>query len=410
MSKDADVIVIGGGVIGSSVTYQLAKLGKKVLQIEREDLTRGAAGATDGVVGYHTKKPGPQMELAIRSIAMFEHLSEELGMDIEYGLHCGGMQPVEDQLQWDILSEIVEEQKKSGVDIRMIGIEEARRLEPMLAEDLKGALYSPTGGKVNPIRLTLAFAKAAKRLGAALLTETEVTGLQMEGCRVTGVVTTKGSFTADAVVNACGAWAAAIGKMAGLQIPILPRKGQLIVTEPVGPFMEVTLQCARYNVIKFRPEAVDDPAALKLGNSLSIEQTRDGGLIIGGTREFAGYDRGNTLEAIETILQRAVRFFPALKDLCFIRTFAGLRPYTPDGLPLIGPVEGLEGFYMAAGHEGDGIALSPITGKLLAEQIVYGEPSYSLRDFDPNRFLLREAVSDFSAAMQSSKKGGAACD
>ena len=191
----------------------------------------------------------------------------------------------------------------------MIGIEEARRLEPMLAEDLKGALYSPTGGKVNPIRLTLAFAKAAKRLGAALFTETEVTGLQMEGCRVTGVVTTKGSFTADAVVNACGAWAAAIGKMAGLQIPILPRKGQLIVTEPVGPFMEVTLQCARYNVIKFRPEAVDDPAALKLGNSLSIEQTRDGGLIIGGTREFAGYDRGNTLEAIETILQRAVRFF-----------------------------------------------------------------------------------------------------
>lgn len=180
MSKDADVIVIGGGVIGSSVTYQLAKLGKKVLQIEREDLTRGAAGATDGVVGYHTKKPGPQMELAIRSIAMFEHLSEELGMDIEYGLHCGGMQPVEDQLQWDILSEIVEEQKKSGVDIRMIGIEEARRLEPMLAEDLKGALYSPTGGKVNPIRLTLAFAKAAKRLGAALLTETEVTGLQKE--------------------------------------------------------------------------------------------------------------------------------------------------------------------------------------------------------------------------------------
>ena len=105
-----------------------------------------------------------------------------------------------------------------------------------------------------------------------------------------------------------------------------------------------------------------------------------------------------------------MRFFPALKDLCFIRTFAGLRPYTPDGLPLIGPVEGLEGFYMAAGHEGDGIALSPITGKLLAEQIVYGEPSYSLRDFDPNRFPLREAVSDFSAAMQSSKKGGAACD
>lgn len=387
--KDADVIVIGGGVIGCSVTYHLAKLGKSVLQIEREDLTRGAAGATDGVVGYHTKKPGPQMELAVRSIAMFEHLGEELGMDIEYGLCCGGMQPVEDQLQWDILSGIVEEQKKSGVDIRMIGIEEARKIEPMLAEDLMGALYSPTGGKVNPIRLTLAFAGAARRLGARILTETEVCGLLLEKGQIKGVKTNRGEFTADAVVNACGAWAAQIGKMAGLNIPITPRKGQLIVTEPIGPFMNVTLQCARYNVIKFRPDAVDDPKALQLGNSLSIEQTKDGGLIIGGTREFAGYDRGNTLEAVETILRRAVRFFPALRDVCFIRAFAGLRPYTPDGLPLIGRVNGLEGFYMAAGHEGDGIALAPITGKLLAEQIVYGKESYSLKDFDPNRFPLK---------------------
>ena len=388
MSKDADIIVIGGGIIGSSVTWHLSKLGKKVLQIEREDLTRGAAGATDGVVGYHTKKPGAQMDLAVQSIAMFEHLGEELGEDIEYGLRCGGMQPVEDQLQWDILSEIVEEQRKSGVDIHMIFIEEAREIEPMLAPDLKGALYSPTGGKVNPIKLTMAFAKAAKRNGAVILTETEVTDLLMDGKTVKGVKTTKGDFYADAVVNACGAWAANIGKMAGLDIPIQPRKGQLIVTEPTGPFMDVTLQCARYNVVKFRPEAVTDKAALKMGNSLSIEQTENGGLIIGGTREFVGFDRENTLEAIETILHRAVRFFPALKDVCFIRCFAGLRPYTPDGMPLIGKVNGREGFYIAAGHEGDGIALSPITGKLLAEQIVYGKESYSLKDFDPNRFPL----------------------
>lgn len=388
MCKDADIIVIGGGIIGCSVTYQLAKLGKQVLQIEREDLTRGAAGATDGVVGYHTKKPGAQMDLAVQSIAMFEHLGEELGEDIEYGCRCGGMQPVEDELQWNILSEIAQEQRKSGVDIRMISIEEARKIEPMLAEDLRGALYSPTGGKVNPIKLTLAFSKAAKRLGARILTETEVTDLILDGKKVLGVKTVRGDFYADAVVNACGAWAADIGKMAGLNIPIKPKKGQLIVTEPIGPFMDATLQCARYNVIKFRPEAVDDPAALRLGNSLSIEQTDTGGLIIGGTRELADYDRENTLEAVEAILKRAVRFFPALADICFIRAFAGLRPYTPDGLPLIGKVDGREGFYMAAGHEGDGIALAPVTGKLLAEQIVYGKESYSLESFTPNRFEL----------------------
>ena len=143
-----------------------------MLVLEREDITRGSAGATDGVVGYHTKKPGHQMDLAVQSIAMFENLSEVLGMDIEYGLRCGGMQPVEDKMQWDILSEIVEEQRKSGVDIHMISIEEARQIEPQLAPDLYGALYSPTGGKVNPIRMTIAYFRAAKRLGAEFLTET----------------------------------------------------------------------------------------------------------------------------------------------------------------------------------------------------------------------------------------------
>ena len=387
MNRDADVIVIGGGIIGCSAAYYLSKLGKRVLVLEREDITRGSAGATDGVVGYHTKKPGHQMDLAVQSIAMFENLSEELGMDIEYGLRCGGMQPVEDKMQWDILSEIVEEQRKSGVDIHMISIEEARQIEPQLAPDLYGALYSPTGGKVNPIRMTIAYFRAAKRLGAEFLTETEVTGILKEGSRVLGVQTDKGEHRADAVVNACGSWAAFTARMAGIEMPIKPRKGQLIVTEPIGPFMDCTLQCARYNVIKFRPETIKDPAVLKMGASLSIEQTESGGLIIGSTRELVGYDRENTLEAIETILKRAVRFFPALKDVCFIRAFAGLRPYTPDGLPIIGRVDALEGFYMAAGHEGDGIALAPVTGKLLAEQIVYGKESYSLEPFSPNRFL-----------------------
>ena len=387
MNKDADVIIIGGGIIGCSTAYYLSKAGKHVLLLEREDLTRGSAGATDGVVGYHTKKPGHQMDLAVQSISMFEHLSEELGTDIEYGFHCGGMQPVEDKMQWDILSEIVAEQRKSGVDIEMISAEEACKIEPMLSKDIYGALYSKTGGKVNPIKLTMAFANAAKKLGASIQIETEVTGLIKKGNKILGVKTADRDYYADAVVNACGSWAAFTAKMAGIDMPIKPRKGQLIVTEPIGPFMDCTLQCARYNVIKFRPETITDENVLKLGASLSIEQTEDGGLIIGGSRELVGYDRENSLEAIEVILKRAIRFFPDLKDVCIVRAFAGLRPYTPDGLPIIGKIDCLEGFYMAAGHEGDGIALAPITGKLLAEQIVYGKESYSLEPFSPNRFL-----------------------
>ena len=381
-----EIIVIGGGVIGSSITYYLSKMGKKVLMIEKKDNCSGSAGASDGVVGYHTKKPGLQMELAIRSIAMFEELSKELGMDIEYRKDCGGMQPAETKLEWEILSEIVKEQRQSGVDIRMISIEEACKIEPQLNPDLYGALYSPTSGKVNPIRLTFAYVQAAKRLGAQVLSNTEVTDVLVKMGRVMGVETSKGTYYADQVIDAAGSWAAEIAAMAGVDLPIRPRKGQLFITEPLGPFMDVTLQCARYNVIKFKPEAVGDKAVLRMGASLSIEQTENGGLVIGSTREFVGYDRENTLEAMEVTMRRAMRFFPALKDVNIIRAFAGLRPFTPDGIPVIGEVEKLPGFFVAAGHEGDGIALAPITGKLMAELLVQGKSSYPLEAFSPNRF------------------------
>ena len=382
-----DVIIVGGGIIGCSTAWQLSKLGKKVLVVERKDVASGSAGATDGVVGYHTKKPGPQLDLAVQSIAMFKTLSEELGMDIEYGLEAGGMQPGEDKEQWDMLAAMAEEQRKSGVDIHMISTEEARKIEPNLSPDIYGALYSPTGGKVNPMRMTIAFSRAAKKLGAEFLFKTEVTGFLIEDGRAVGVKTDKGEFRAPAIVNAAGSWAGKVAALAGLDMPIKPRKGQLAVTEPIGPYLTATVQCALYNIIKFRPEAVKDQAALRLGASLSIEQQEDGSMIIGGTREFVDYEEENTFEAIETMMKRAMRFFPALKDVSVVRFFSGFRPYTPDGLSLMGEVKTLPGFYMAAGHEGDGIALSPITGKLMAELIATGKTSYDISMFSPNRFL-----------------------
>ena len=382
-----DVIIIGGGIIGSSVAWQLSRRKKKVLVIERKDTCSGSAGATDGVVGYHTKKPGLQLDLAVQSIEMFKTLNHDLETNVEYGLEAGGMQPVEDKDQWDMLEAMATEQRKSGVDIRMITAEEACAIEPNLNPDIYGALWSPTGGKVNPLAMTFGYARAAKKLGAEYLTETPVTDIIIEGGRAVGVNTPAGEFRADCIVNAAGSWAGKVAALAGLDMPIKPRKGQLMITEPIGPFLKATVQCALYNVIKFRPETIKDPTVLKIGASLSIEQQESGGLIIGGTREFADYEEENTFEAVETIIRRAVRFFPALKDVSIIRCFSGFRPYTPDGLSMMGEVRTLPGFYMAAGHEGDGIALAPITGRLMAEMIAEGKTSYDITPFSPNRFL-----------------------
>ena len=384
---DADVIIIGGGIIGCSIAWQLRKLGKSVLVLERRDVASGSGGASDGVVGYHTKKPGPQMDLAVQSIAMFDSLVEELGEEVDFHATSGGMQPAEDKLQWDVLSQIASEQRESGVDIRMISIDEALALEPNLNPKLYGALYCPTSAKINALKLTLAFSHAAKRLGAVIQTETEVTGFIICQGQVKGVKTNRGEYYSDVIINACGSWAGAVSVLAGLDIPIRPRKGQLAVTEPVGFFMKATIQCALYNIIKFRPEAVTDQSALRLGASLSIEQTLDGGMIIGGTREFAGFEKENTLEAVDVMMKRAIRFFPRLEHVDVIRFFSGFRPYTPDGLPLLGETAQLKGFYLAAGHEGDGIALAPITGKLIAEQVAFGQSSYNIDLFSPNRFL-----------------------
>ena len=384
--RDADVIIVGGGIMGCSIAWQLGKRGKKVLILEKNDVASGSAGATDGVVGYHTKQPGPQLDLAVQSFQMFNDMQKELGNEIEFDFSAGGLQPAEDQLQYDLLNEIATRQRESGIDIHMISAEEACSLEPQLAENIAGALYCPTSGKINPLNLTMAYARAAKKEGAVIQTETNVTGFIIEDGQVKGVHTDKGDYYSDVIVNAAGSWAGKVGELAGLELPIKPRKGQLAVTEPVGFFMKATVQCARYNIIKFWPDRIKDERVLRLGASLSIEQTENGGMIIGATREFAGYEKENTFEAIDVMMKRAIRFFPGLENIDVIRFFSGFRPYTPDGFPLLGETAKLKGFYVAAGHEGDGIALSPITGKLLAELITEGKASYNIDTFSPNRF------------------------
>jgi sarcosine oxidase subunit beta len=174
--------------------------------------------------------------------------------------------------------------------------------------------------------------------------------------------------------------------MVDLDIPIIPRRGQIIVTEPVAPLIHGDVNCARYITAKLHPELLGNDEYAQLGIGLSLGQTENGNLLIGGTREFVGYNKETTHMALRTILKHASRLIPSLKGISIIRSFSGLRPYTPDGLPIVGKVPQIEGFYMAAGHEGDGIALSAITGKLICDLITENNIS---TDIDMNKLSLK---------------------
>ena len=379
LPASADVVVIGGGVIGASIAYHLAKRKVDVVLLEKGDAASGSSGACGGTIFLQTKSPGTHLELALESSRRFVHLEQELGAGFEY--HCqGGMIVVEHDEELRTMEKFVEKQNNSGLEVSLLDPKQARELEPSLSEKIWGATFSPMDAQVNPMFLTFAFLKAAQGLGAKILTNTRATGFQRTSNCIKSVKTDKGEIRTDTVVNAGGVYAAEIGALLDLEIPVRPRRGQLVVTEAVGPIISRCMLSAQYIAAKF------NPALAQKGGGISIEPTASGNFVLGSTREFVGFDNRVTPEKLLHIAKHVGRIIPCLKNLNFIRAFAGLRPYTPDGLPILGTVAGLGGFIMAAGHEGDGIALSPITGEIIAELIVDNNTGFPIEEYRLERF------------------------
>jgi len=375
------VIIIGGGVIGSSIAYHLAKRKIKAVLLERDNLASGASKACDGLVFLQSKKPGVHLELALASKKKFDHLKEELDFDIEYKNH-GGMVIIENEQELQAMKRFVKKQQDIGLNVSLLDTDQSRKMEPALSEKILGSTFSPLDGQVNPMLLTYAFIRAAKKLEAKVLTHVEITGIKLKSGKVRSIITTKGQITTDTIVNATGADAESIGRLVDLNIPIKPRRGQILVTEAAPQFLGRGLLSAGYIAAKF------DPALAKThGVGISMDQTSSGNLLLGSTREFVGFDKRTTYEGITNILRNTSKIIPRLKNMHIIRSFAGLRPYTPDGLPILGKIQDIEGFIMAAGHEGDGMALSPITGELIAELIDTGKTRISLDPFRLERFF-----------------------
>jgi len=379
-SKSPHVIIIGGGVIGTSIAFHLARQKVQVTLIDAGDLASGSSGACDGLVFMQSKKPGIHLRLAIESLKRFESLQNELPFDIEFR-KTGGLVVIETNTEYQAMETYVKEQQNIGLDVQLLDTALTLEKEPFLSPSIIGAAYSPLDAQVNPINLTLGFAMAAKKNQAKIMTNVSITGILVTGNQVTGVETTMGKINADLVVNAAGSMAGLVSQMVDLNIPIKPRRGQIVVTHAGKPVLKQCLISAKYIAAKY------DPALAGMSDQgISMEQTDNGNLLLGSTREFVGFNKENTLQGIRKIIQQTAAVLPALENFKVIRTFAGLRPYTPDGLPVLGPVKSLDGFFMAAGHEGDGIALSPITGALMTQAISGKEPAFCLDPFSPERF------------------------
>ena len=371
------ILIIGGGVIGTAIAYYLTKQQATVTLVEAGDLASGSSSACDGCIFMQSKKPGIHLRLAMESLKQFKTLQRELETDIEFR-QTGGLVVIESESEYRAMEKFAATQQSIGLDVRLLPPPALFKKEPLLSPALLGATYSPLDAQVNPINLTLGFALAAKKNHAKIMTRTRVKELLVSGNRVTGVATENGEIRADIVVNAAGSMA---GLIDGPAVPVRPRRGQIVVTHAGKPVLSHCLISAKYIAAKYDPEL-----AGTAGQGISMEQSVNGNLLLGSTREFVGYDRQTTIGGIKKIIRNTVAVLPALEDFQVIRAFAGLRPYTPDGLPILGPVKSLDGLIMAAGHEGDGIALSPITGYLMAQMALGQQPDLCLDEFSPHRF------------------------
>lgn len=386
--KSYDVIVIGGGLQGTSTAYFLAKKGYSVAILEQDDIASGTACRTDGATLISDKQPGIDVLQGYHSVELYRKLANEFSYDMEFQ-SCGFMYVCETDEEMAAAAHYAAKVRAQGFAMRVIDSKEMCDREKYLAKDLKGGLWTESDGVVNPYKVCFAFVEEGKKYGLDVYNGHEVTGIKLGSKNeVEAVITHQGVFKANRVVNACGVWAPFIGKMVGLDIPIEPRKGILLVTEKAVTIAHTEILEFGYWLAKFFAD-FKRPVSERVERNnvcLNIETTHSGNTIVGGCRLFRGYTIQSEYEIIQAIAERAIRFFPILKDINCIRSFGGIRPFCLDHLPIVSEVEEVPGFYIAAGHEGDGVALAPITGLLMSQIIANEKTDFDITPLKWSRF------------------------
>lgn len=370
------VIVVGGGLVGCGLAYELAKRGQPVLLLESRNLASGASGRNGGMIMKIDGRDSKAAEIAKRwpyvseNDRMLDAFPAELQVDI--GLQRrGSLDIATSEAEVELLRRLVRMQREELGDeeIRYLDRRVLHELSPVLSDSCLGARYRPSDGCLFPLKLAHALAREAVRMGCEVRTWTRVEEIVLQGEAVAGVRTAEGLLEAEVVVNAANGWAASLTP----QLPVIPLRSLAVITEPAPPVPALTFEAELDSKIVY-----------------GCTQTKRGNLLVGGPPEFAATREGQFEEEVslqEMLVNASVipRMFPQLACLSVIRAWSGAMGITPDGLPCVGRVKPFEGLYVAAGYS-NGMSWAPVTSRLLAELIVEGGTSIPLDPLDPERF------------------------
>lgn len=385
---DCDVVVIGAGIVGAACARRLARAGLAVTVVDRSAAAGGTTAHGEGNLLVSDKRAGAELDIALYSAELWRQLSVELADELgpefpplEFE-EKGGLVVATDERGAGPLVELAASQCQAGVRAEVLSSSEARRLEPELTPSTVAAVHYPEDGQVQPVVAAEALLASARRAGARILPHTEVTGpVLSEGGRLGGVTTTAGPIRATHVVLAAGPWSAGVASSLGATIPVVPRRGMVLVTTRMRHRIFRKVYDADY------VGAVGSNDS-DLQTSSVIESTASGTVLIGSSRQMIGFDDCLRVPVLEELARKAIDLFPFLRTASVMRVYGGFRPFTPDHLPLIGPDVTVPGLWHANGHEGAGIGLAPATGEILGALVAGERPAVDASPYLPDRAAL----------------------
>ena len=372
-----EAVIVGGGLVGSSIAYHLARARVPTLLIEQGDLASGASGANFGNVQVEDSEFGLSLDLTLRSYARFSTLESELDYDLGFR-RSGQLLLIENAHQKAMMQERADHLGAAGLRAVLLDRDAIGQVEPHVSPDAAlGALYHQDEATLDPFRLVRAFVLRGQDHGLEVWTHTRVTDITLQGGRATGVVTPRGRVSARWVIVAAGAWAHEVGQWAGVNLPMGWVQGEAAITEPLGPIAQNAMATAAFF------EATASAESQTVG--FCLRQRSHGHVMFGEAATLTrALNRRSTASALPMIAREAGRWLPALRRARVLRSWAIPVAFTADNRPLFGPVEGVDGLVIATALKST-IILTPVVGDLVAGLITGSHWDPRLTEFSPTR-------------------------